>query len=423
MEQSAAQQNLPLQQPGWPPQNDQLPQDQMPHQPPPPPHYGAPGGYGVSAEPRIPHQGYGVPAQQTYQHAQQPTAQPQAPQQQTYPQQGQQGYPQQAYPQQAFAQQNEPQPRGYAAPQSPPNAQQPGYPQPPAYPQSYAAPPQAYQQVPAQPLQPLQPLQPPGPPYPQQSYPPAPPQYPSQQPPFLSASASNPQLQPQLQPQPSAVSFPPPPNLPPVRDAFRTGAAPFLEPGEQVYHGFILKLDDTIEETPRELQIAIEGQHRTLGDINRASRKINRGMKWLANPLEAANERFSEKATEAINRQLAGPVFIGGWQSQAGEFIRFVRATAEDYGPGAYGAVTSHRYLVFRGARLGGSAMRLVYAVPRTAIAGLRLEGSKDAVFHGRAPRAELHFADGSMVATTMASKQGEQLAAVLQPQLRQGGR
>jgi len=207
-----------------------------------------------------------------------------------------------------------------------------------------------------------------------------------------------------------------------VRDAFREGAAPFLEPGEQIYYSFVLKLDDTIEPTPRELQIAIEGQHHTLGDIHRTSRKINRGMRWMANPLDAAAERLAEKGTAMLNQALAGPVFVGGWQSQAGEFIRFVRATAEDYGPGAFGGVSSHRYLVFRAARLGGSAMRLVYAVPRTAIAGVRLEGSKDAVLHGRSPRAELHFTDGSMVATMMATKQGEQLAAVLQPQLRPGG-
>jgi hypothetical protein len=201
-----------------------------------------------------------------------------------------------------------------------------------------------------------------------------------------------------------------------VREAFLTGAAPFLQPGEQVYYGFMLKLDSTIEETPEDLKIAIDGQHHLLGDIHRASAKMNRGMKWAVRPGEALAERLAEKATDAMFRAMAGPVFTGGWMSQAGWFIRYVRATSEDYGPGAYGAVTSQRYLVFRGARAGGSAMRLVYGVPRTAIAGVRLENGKDALKHGRTPRAELHFTDGSMVATMMPGKQGEQLAAVLQP-------
>lgn len=213
------------------------------------------------------------------------------------------------------------------------------------------------------------------------------------------------------------MGCPPPPNLPPVRDAFLRGAAPFLQPGEQVYYGFVLKLDDTIEETPREFQIEIEGQHHVLGDVHRANVKINKGVKWATNPLDALNERIAEKSTEALARHLAGPVFAGGWQSQAGLFIRYVRATREDYGPGAFGAVTSHRYLVFRAGRMGGSAMRLVYALPRPAIIGVRTEGTKDAVLHGRTPRAELHFTDGSMVATLMATKQGAQLAAILQPQ------
>jgi len=139
-------------------------------------------------------------------------------------------------------------------------------------------------------------------------------------------------------------------------------------------------------------------------------------MRWAMAPGEALSEKLAEKATDAMFKALAGPVFVGGWLSQAGWFIRYVRATSEDYGPGAYGAVTNQRYLVFRGARLGGAAMRLVYAVPRTAIAGVRLEGGKDALKHGRTPRAELHFTDGSMVATMMPGKQGEQLAAVLQP-------
>jgi hypothetical protein len=62
--------------------------------------------------------------------------------------------------------------------------------------------------------------------------------------------------------------------------------------------------------------------------------------------------------------------------------------------------------------------MRLVYAVPRTVIAGVRLENGKEAIKHGRTPRAELHFTDGSMVATMMPGRQGEQVAAVLQTQL-----
>lgn len=241
----------------------------------------------------------------------------------------------------------------------------------------------------------------------------APPQFPVPQPPQFPM-----QGQPQLPPpgQSPAMDFPPPPNLAPPRDNFLNGAGPFLEPGEQLYYGFILKLDDTIEETPRELMIAIEGQHHTLGEIDRASRKINRAMKWV-NPMEAAADLLAEKGVEALNRKLAGPVFVGGWMSQAGWFIRFVRATREDYGPGAYGALTSRRYLVFRAARVGGSAMRLVYAVPRTTIAGVRLEGSKDALLHGRTPRAELHFTDGSMVATMMPTKSGEQVASILQTQ------
>jgi hypothetical protein len=60
--------------------------------------------------------------------------------------------------------------------------------------------------------------------------------------------------------------------------------------------------------------------------------------------------------------------------------------------------------------------MRMVYAVPRTVVAGVRTEGTKDAVMHGRTPRAELHFTDGSMVATLMATKQGELVATILQP-------
>ncbi len=151
--------------------------------------------------------------------------------------------------------------------------------------------------------------------------------------------------------------------------------------------------------------------------MHRASTKMNRGMKWASSPMDAFTEKLTDKANEALTRHLAGPVFVGGWTSQAGWFIRYVRATAEDYGPGAYGAVTNQRYLVFRGARVGGSAMRLVYAVPRTVIVGVRLENGVEAIKHGRtSPRAELYFSDGSMVATMMPSKQGEQLAAVLRP-------
>jgi hypothetical protein len=160
--------------------------------------------------------------------------------------------------------------------------------------------------------------------------------------------------------------------------------------------------------------IAIEGQHRVLGGISRADRKLGRGLKWAFNPLDAASERLAEKGREALDRKLAGPVFIGGWESQAGWFIRYVRATQEDYGPGSWGVITDRRYLVFRAGRAGGSAMRLVYGVPRTVIAGVRTEGSKDAALHGRAPRAELHFTDGSMVATMMATKQGQRVAEIL---------
>ena len=187
-----------------------------------------------------------------------------------------------------------------------------------------------------------------------------------------------------------------------------------------MYYGFILKLDDTIPETPRELMIAIEGQHRVLGGINRADRKLGKGLRWALNPLEAANERLAEKGTEALNRKLAGPVFLGGWESQAGWFIRYARATREDYGPGSWGVLTDRRYLIFRAGRAGGSSMRLVYGVPRTAIAGVRTEGTKDAALHGRTPRAELHFADGSMVATMMPTKQGQRVAEILAVQQQQ---
>jgi hypothetical protein len=192
------------------------------------------------------------------------------------------------------------------------------------------------------------------------------------------------------------------------------GAAPFLEPGEAVYYGFILSLDDTIPETPRELMIAVEGQHHVLGGINRADRKLGKGLKWAFNPMDAASERLAERGREALDRRLAGPVFIGDWESQAGWFIRYARATREDYGPGSWGVVTDRRYLIFRAGRAGGSTMRLVYGVPRTLIAGVRTEGTKDAALHGRSPRAELHFTDGSMVGTTMATKHGQQLAAIL---------
>ncbi|WP_194916585.1 hypothetical protein, partial [Catenulispora rubra] len=208
--------------------------------------------------------------------------------------------------------------------------------------------------------------------------------------------------------------FPPPPNLVPPRDRLVEGAMPFLEPGETVYYGFILKLDDTIPETPRELAIAIEGQHRVLGGVTRADKKLNKGLKWALNPLDAMNERLAEKGTEALSRKLAGPVFLGGWDSTAGWFIRYSRATREDYGPGSWGVLTDRRYLIFRAGRAGGSSMRLVHGVPRTAIAGVRTEGTKDAALHGRTPRAELHFTDGSMVATMMPTKQAQQVAAIL---------
>ncbi|MBS2535011.1 hypothetical protein KGQ20_19770, partial [Catenulispora sp. NF23] len=224
---------------------------------------------------------------------------------------------------------------------------------------------------------------------------------------------------------PQPASFPPPPNLAAPRDRLAQGAAPFLEPGERVYYGFILKLDDTIPETPRELMIAVEGQHRVLGGIDRADKKVGRGFKWAFNPLDAASERIAERGREALDRKLAGPVFIGGWESQAGWFIRYARATRQDYGPGAWGVLTDRRYLIFRAGRAGGSAMRLVYGVERTLIAGVRTEGTKDAALHGRTPRAELHFTDGSMVATMMATKQSTQIAEILavQQQSPQQGR
>ena len=157
-----------------------------------------------------------------------------------------------------------------------------------------------------------------------------------------------------------------------------------------------------------------------LGGISRADKKLNKGLKWALNPLDAMNERIAEKGTEALNRKLAGPVFLGGWESQAGWFIRYARATREDYGPGAWGVLTDRRYLLFRAGRAGGSAMRLVHSVPRTAIAGVRTEGTKDAALHGRTPRAELHFTDGSMVATMMPTKQSQQVAAILAVQQNQ---
>lgn len=218
------------------------------------------------------------------------------------------------------------------------------------------------------------------------------------------------QPQPRLQP----AGFPPPPNHTPPRDRLVEGAAPYLEPGETVYYGFILKLDDAIPEVPHELMIAIEGRHRVLGGITRADKKMNKGLKWALNPLDAMNERMSEKSVEALNRKLAGPVFVGGWDSQAGWFIRYCAATREDYGPGSWGVLTDRRYLIFRAGRAGGSSMRLVYGVPRTMIAGVRTEGTKGAALRGRTPRAELHFTDGSMVATMMPTKQGERVAAIL---------
>lgn len=409
----------------------QYPQPQYPQQPadspqPHPQQYPQP-------QPQMPHYGPqqqmpNGPAPQQYP---QPPANPPYPQQ--YPQHPQPPapapYPQQYPPPSAPG----PYPRQPAGPYQQPYAPAPGAPQPyppaPHYPQAPQFPPQQPHQYPNPPM--------PAPPQPQ----PQPQQY--QNPPM----PAPPQMQAQMQqyqhpPMPApprmmhaqapymppeqagpAVGFPPPMNWTPPRDALVSGAAPFLESGEQVYYGFPLKLDDTIEQTPRELMIAIEGQHHTLGEINRAQRKINRGMKWAFNPMDAASEMIAEKSVEALNKKLAGPVFLGGWESQAGLFIRFSRATREDYGPGAWGVITSHRYIIFRAGRMGGAAMRMVYAVPRTAIAGVRLEGTKDAMLHGRTPRAELHFTDGSMVATMMATRQGEQLAAILQVQQQQNGR
>lgn len=409
MDQSA--QQFPQQ---WTPEPEPV---DAPQQPVAPPNYQAPH-YGAPAR-------YAPPPQQQYVQLQQ-YAQPQYPQQPYPPQQyAQPQYPQQQYAAPPMPQQPYPPQQQYAQPQYP---QQPYPPQAPV-PQQYAPPQQPYQQP--QPQQAYVPpfgqsMPAPAPQLPQQQPPQPPQQQPAPQIPQQFSPSSSQSLPQQPQPQPplppmdqsggAPVSFPPPPNLPKVRDAFLNGAAPFLQPGEQVFYGFMLKLDSTIEETPHELKIVIEGQHHVLGDINRASGKMNRGLRWAMAPGEALSEKLAEKATDAMFKALAGPVFAGGWLSQAGWFVRYVRATSEDYGPGAYGAVTNQRYLVFRGARLGGAAMRLVYAVPRTAIAGVRLEGGKDALKHGRSPRAELHFTDGSMVATTMPGKQGEQLAAVLQP-------
>ncbi|MEY9892720.1 hypothetical protein ABIA31_006398 [Catenulispora sp. MAP5-51] len=294
------------------------------------------------------------------------------------------------------------------APAAPAWQQQPPAPAaPPAWQQPPAAAPQAAPPAPAWQQ-----------PAPAQQYPapPAAANQPWQQPvPYqASPAAPNQGWQQQQQPQPQSASFPPPPGLATPRDRLVEGAAPFLEPGETVYYGFILKLDDTIPETPRELMIAIEGQHRVLGGISRADKKMNKGLKWALNPMDAMNERIAEKSVEALNRKLAGPVFLGGWESQAGWFIRYSRATREDYGPGSWGVLTDRRYLIFRAGRTGGSSMRLVHAVPRTGIAGVRTEGTKDAALHGRTPRAELHFADGSMVATMMPTKQAQKVAEIL---------
>ncbi|MBR7833905.1 hypothetical protein KDL01_11545 [Actinospica durhamensis] len=363
-------------------------------------------------QPPMPPQQYAQPPQQGYPGAPVPPQQyPQPPMQQPYPQQP---YPQQPYVQQPYPPAPQPPQQPYvpqqqyaqAPPQQQPMPQQ--YPQPQQH--AYVPPfgmSGAVAQAPTAPPQAAQP--------PQQ---PVAPQIPQQFSP--SASQSSAQLPSPDQSGGAPVSFPPPANPPKVRDAFLNGARPFLQPGEQVFYGFILKLDSAIEETPEDFKIGIAGQHHLLGDVHRASAKINKGMKWAANPMDALNEKLTDKLTEKANdalfRSLAGPVFTGGWTSQAGWLVRYVRATAEDYGPGAYGAVTNQRYLVFRGARVGGSDMRLVYGIPRTVISGVRLENGKEALKHGRTPRAELHFSDGSMVATMMPGKQGEQLAAVLQP-------
>jgi hypothetical protein len=409
----------------YPQQPANSPQQQpQPHVPPP--HYGQPPSQMPNGA--VPQQYPNQPANPPYPQQQYP--QPPAPA--PYPHQYQQQYPQQPPGPAPYRQQP---PAPYQQPYAPAQGAPQPYPPAPSYPQAPQFPPQQPHQYPNPPM--------PGPPMPpQQQYqnPPmaGPPQMQPQMqqaaPPWSNAPMPAPSHMPHMphMPQPQApqmppaqsgppVGFPPPMSWTPPRDALVSGAAPFLESGEQVYYGFPLKLDDTIAETPRELMIAIEGQHHTLGEINRAQHKINRGMKWAFNPMDAASEMIAEKSVEALNRKLAGPVFLGGWESQAGWFIRFARATREDYGPGAWGVITSHRYIIFRAGRMGGAAMRMVYAVPRTTIAGVRLEGTKDAMMHGRTPRAELHFTDGSMVATMMAAKQGEQLAAILQVQ--QNGR
>jgi len=376
----------------------------------PEPQYGQPAPPPYPARPVNPYE-HGAPSPESYRQAYQAPAQPQGWQQQPPYPPAPQGWQQPGPPNQAWQQQP-------AAPQAPPAApawQQPAPPAAPSPAWQQPAPPNPAWQQPAAPAAPSPAWQQPAPPaapnpawqQPASYQPPAPaPQY--QAPPAPAWQ----QQQPQAQAQPA--SFPPPPNHTPARDRLVEGAAPFLEPGETVYYGFILKLDDTIPETPRELMIAIEGQHRVLGGITRADKKMNKGLKWALNPMDAMNERIAERSVEALNRKLAGPVFVGGWDSQAGWFIRYSRATREDYGPGSWGVLTDRRYLIFRAGRAGGSSMRLVYGVPRTLIAGVRTEGTKDAALHGRTPRAELHFTDGSMVATMMPTKQGERVAAIL---------
>ena len=374
----------------------------------PEPQYGPPAQPPHPARPANPYEHGAAPSPESYRQAYQPPAQPQGWQQQAWQQQ--QPYP----PALQYQQYQQPAPNAGWQQQAAPNQ---------AWQQQPAAPNPAWQQPPAPPAPPnpaWQQQAAAAPPAPNPAWQqPAPPSPAWQQPAPYQSPAPTPQYQAppaaawqQQQPQPA--SFPPPPNHTPPRDRLVEGAAPFLEPGETVYYGFILKLDDTIPEIPRELMIAIEGQHRVLGGITRADKKMNKGLKWALNPLDAMNERISEKSVEALNRRLAGPVFVGGWDSQAGWFIRYCAATREDYGPGSWGVLTDRRYLIFRAGRTGGSSMRLVYGVPRTMIAGMRTEGTKDAALHGRTPRAELHFTDGSMVATMMPTKQGERVAAIL---------
>ncbi|MBO0853874.1 MAG: hypothetical protein J2P18_08905 [Nocardia sp.] len=190
---------------------------------------------------------------------------------------------------------------------------------------------------------------------------------------------------------------------------------PYLRyPGESTLFGTLLKIESTVEPTPPGLEIAIDGQHHGLARARNFSKKSNRMLKWVTNPIGALAEQGAEKLTEAAGRKLAGTVFAGGWESMAGHFIRYTRACSEALGPGAYVGVTTHQLLILRAPRPGGMDAFLVHAVPRQNIAGVRAEGTKDAMLRGREPRVELHFADRSMVAVMMGTGSGQRFCASL---------